>query len=104
MLTQNQFSQGSKMPEGKKKLRWFVALSALPLLGVVTAFGLVPQSDFDLTSNTVDIQEIALPKDNTNETPVASYWRDERVLTVSRANKCDLCQLSRLLFSVLICE
>ena len=79
MLTQNQFSQGSKMPEGKKKLRWFVALSALPLLGVVTAFGLVPQSDFDLTSNTVDIQEIALPKDNTNETPVASYWRDERV-------------------------
>ncbi len=79
MLTQNPFSQGSKMPEGKKKLRWFVALSTLPLLGVVTAFGLVPQSDFDFASSAVDIQEIALPKVNVEVTPVASYWRDERV-------------------------
>jgi murein DD-endopeptidase MepM/ murein hydrolase activator NlpD len=79
MLTQNQFSQGSKMPEGKKKLRWFVALSTLPLLGVVTSFGLVPQSDFILTSTAVEVRNIALPKDSTNVTPVASYWRDERV-------------------------
>jgi murein DD-endopeptidase MepM/ murein hydrolase activator NlpD len=79
MLTQNQFSQGSKVPEGKKKLRWFVALSTLPLLGVVTSFGLVPQSDFDLTSTAVEVRDIALPKASTNETPVASYWRDERV-------------------------
>ncbi len=67
------------MPQGKKKLRWFVALSTLPLLGVVTAFGLVPQSDFDFNSATVDIEEIALPKASIEETPVASYWRDERV-------------------------
>ena len=79
MLTQNQFSQGSNLPEGKKKLRWFVALSTLPLLGVVTAFGLVPQNDFDLTSTMFEVRDIALPRVNTNETPVASYWRDERV-------------------------
>ena len=79
MLPQNAFSQERNMPEGKKKLRWFVALSTLPLLGVVTAFGLVPQSDFDFNSTTVDIEEIALPKAAIEENPVASYWRDERV-------------------------
>jgi len=78
MLTQNPSSQGRKMPENKKKLRWFVALSTLPLLGVVTAFGLVPQSDFDLASNKVDIENIALPKVSVDKT-VADYWRNERV-------------------------
>jgi murein DD-endopeptidase MepM/ murein hydrolase activator NlpD len=56
-----------------------VALSTLPLLGVVTAFGLVPQSDLDLTSTQVAIEEIALPKVTVNETAAASYWRNERV-------------------------
>jgi murein DD-endopeptidase MepM/ murein hydrolase activator NlpD len=79
MLTQNLLSQERKMPESKKKLRWFVALSTLPLLGVVTAFGLVPQNDFDLTSSRVAIEEIALPKVADPETTAASYWRNERV-------------------------
>src|SRR5665647_1309655 len=84
MLTQNPFSQGRKIPESeilasKKKLRWFVALSTLPLLGVVTAFGLVPQSDLDLTATSVAIEEITLPKVAVDETPTASYWRNERV-------------------------
>jgi murein DD-endopeptidase MepM/ murein hydrolase activator NlpD len=84
MLTQNLLSQERKMPEhqilaSKKKLRWFVALSTLPLLGVVTAFGLVPQNDFDLTSSRVAIEEIALPKIADPETTAASYWRNERV-------------------------
>jgi murein DD-endopeptidase MepM/ murein hydrolase activator NlpD len=79
MLTQNPFSQERKMPEDKKKLRWFVALSALPLLGVVTAFGLVPQSDLDLTSTRVAIEEIALAPTPIAATDVATYWRNERV-------------------------
>jgi murein DD-endopeptidase MepM/ murein hydrolase activator NlpD len=79
MLTQNPLSQERNMPESKKKLRWFVALSTLPLLGVVTAFGLVPQSDLDLTSTQVAIEEIALPKVTVDETAAASYWRNERV-------------------------
>ena len=79
MLTQNPLSQERNMPESKKKLRWFVALSTLPLLGVVTAFGLVPQSDLDLTSTQVAIEEIALPKVTIDETAAASYWRNERV-------------------------
>jgi murein DD-endopeptidase MepM/ murein hydrolase activator NlpD len=80
MLTQNLLGQERKMPESKKKLRWFVALSTLPLLGVVTAFGLVPQNDFDLTSSTLAIEEIALPKVADTETTVSSsYWRNERI-------------------------
>jgi murein DD-endopeptidase MepM/ murein hydrolase activator NlpD len=78
MVTQNPSDQGRKMPENKKKLRWFVALSTLPLLGVVTAFGLVPQNDFDLSSNKVAIEAIALPKVPVDEV-VDSYWRNERV-------------------------
>ena len=79
MLTQNLFNQERKMPEGKKKLRWFVALSTIPLLGIVTAFGLVPQSDLNLTPSNVAIEEIALPQATIGDTAVASYWRNERV-------------------------
>ncbi len=79
MLTQNPFSQERKMREVKKKLRWFVALSAIPLLGVVTAFGLVPQTDLDLTSTKVALEEIALPLAPVEQAAAASYWRNERV-------------------------
>ncbi|MBK9160961.1 MAG: peptidoglycan DD-metalloendopeptidase family protein [Nitrosomonadales bacterium] len=75
MLTQNLISQERKM-----KLRWFVTLSTMPLLGVVTAFGLVPQNELNLTSSKISIEEIALPK----VTPLladtaTSFWRNERV-------------------------
>src|SRR5690606_11913104 len=65
--------------ERKMKLRWFVTLSAMPLLGVVTAFGLVPQSDLGLAPTRVAIEEIALPKAAPNINTVASFWRNERV-------------------------
>lgn len=74
MLTQNLLSQ-----ERKIKLRWFVILSTMPLLGVVTAFGLVPQSDLGLASTRVAIEEIALPKAVPNVNATASFWRNERV-------------------------
>ncbi|MDH4235462.1 MAG: M23 family peptidase, partial [Gallionella sp.] len=78
MLTQNQLSKERKLRESRKKLRWLVALSTLPLLGVVTAFGLVPQSDLGLSPNRVAIEEITLPDVSTSEV-AASYWRSERV-------------------------
>lgn len=74
MLTQNLLSQ-----ERKIKLRWFVTLSTMPLLGVVTAFGLVPQSDLGLASTRVAIEEIALPAVAPNVNTIASFWRSERV-------------------------
>ena len=74
MLTQNLLNQ-----ERKIKLRWFVALSTLPLLGVVTAFGLAPQSDLGSTEIKVAIEEIALPKITPVPSAITSFWRNERV-------------------------
>lgn len=79
MLTQKLPRKEPKMTESRKKLRWFVALSTLPLLGVVTAFGLAPQSDLGLTSTSIAIEEIALPETTPRESTEASYWRNERV-------------------------
>lgn len=73
MLTQNLLSQERKM-----KLRWFVTLSTMPLLGVVTAFGLVPQSEIGLDTTQISVQEIPLAI-APNATTAASFWRNERV-------------------------
>lgn len=79
MLTQNPQRQERKMTVGRNKLRWFVALSTLPLLGVVTAFGLMPQNELDLTPAKAAIEDIALPEITGNKTTIASFWRNERV-------------------------
>ncbi|MDQ3268257.1 MAG: M23 family peptidase, partial [Pseudomonadota bacterium] len=79
MLSQNTMTQ-----EKKLKLRWLVALSSLPLLGVVTAFGIVPQSDNTYTSLTMVAEEIVLPHDTlaiigSTNLRAATFWRNERV-------------------------
>jgi len=81
MLTQNQLFPHRKRPIVRKKLRWLVALSTLPLLGVVTAFGLVPQSDFNPASAQVTVEEISLPEiaPVSATAPASSYWHNERV-------------------------
>jgi len=73
MLTQNPLNQ-----ERKKKLRWFVTLSTLPLLGVLTAFGLVSQSDLGVSSAKIDITKVILSQLH-EVTPASSFWRSERV-------------------------
>ena len=79
MLTQNLLNKERKTPEGRKKLRWFITLSTMPLLGVVTAFGLVPQSDLGLNSTRIAIEQIALPKVAPSVNTIVSFWRNERV-------------------------
>lgn len=79
MLTQNLYNQERILSDKRKKLRWFVALSTLPFLGVVTAFGLVPQSDLGFTTTQIAIEEIALPAATPNNSKPATYWRNERV-------------------------
>ncbi len=87
MLTQNVIHQGRKVPPSRKKLRWFVALSALPLLGVVTAFGLVPQDDLGFASADITIENITLPSATPSTDTSTSYWRSERVLRGDSATK-----------------
>ena len=73
MLTQNLLSQERKM-----KLRWFVTLSTMPLLGVVTAFGLVPQNQIGLDDTQLTVQEIHL-NIAPQQTAAATFWRNELI-------------------------
>ncbi len=75
MLPQKPASRGRKL-----KVRWFVALSSLPLLGVVTAFGIMPQGQGTSASAKLVVQEIALP--STVKAATAStttFWRNDRI-------------------------
>ena len=74
MLTQNILTQ-----ERKLKLRWFVAMSSLPLLGVVTAFGIMPQNETIPSSLKTVVEEIALPHAIPTPSSVATFWRNERI-------------------------
>lgn len=74
MLQQNALSNAHKL-----KLRWFVTLSTLPLLGVVTAFGIMPQSDVLTGPQKIVVEEIALPSAEQISNASATFWRNERV-------------------------
>lgn len=79
MLPQKMLSKEHKIANTKAKLRWLVILSTMPLLGVVTAFGLVPQSELGLSSSKITLEEITLPKITSNVTAPTSFWRNERM-------------------------
>lgn len=74
MLQQNALLNAHKL-----KLRWFVTLSTLPLLGVVTAFGIMPQNDVLSGPQKTVIEEIALPEAMPIGAANTSFWRNERV-------------------------
>lgn len=74
MLPQNTLSHAHKM-----KLRWFVTLSSLPLLGVVTAFGIMPQTDVLSKAQQTVIEDISLPLTTTVAGNSTSFWRNERI-------------------------
>lgn len=74
MVTQNSLSHARKL-----KLRWFVTLSTLPLLGVVTAFGIMPQSDISFAPQASVVEEISLPAVPQTADSSAAFWRNERI-------------------------
>lgn len=65
--------------ERKNKLRWFVTLSTMPLLGVLTAFGLVPSSNLGLDNGKVSIEQLALPGTAPVATNTTTFWHTERI-------------------------
>ncbi len=74
MLPQNTLLHAHKM-----KLRWFVTLSTLPLLGVVTAFGIMPQTDVISGTQRSSIEEITLPIAAQEAPAATAFWRSDRV-------------------------
>lgn len=56
-----------------------VIFSTVPLLGVVTAFGIMPQTVLNTTEQKTIIEDIALPVTMESASSTASFWRNERV-------------------------
>ena len=65
----------------KIRLRWLIALSSLPLFGMVTAFGLAPQTDTAQIPLQTVVENLSLPDSliQTNPEHIAHYWRDEHM-------------------------
>ncbi|MFA7300129.1 MAG: M23 family metallopeptidase [Sideroxydans sp.] len=61
------------------KLRWFVALSTLPLLGVVAAFGIMPQQESMPGIQHTFTANIELPPATETVTTSPTYWHSEWV-------------------------
>jgi murein DD-endopeptidase MepM/ murein hydrolase activator NlpD len=74
MLPQNTLLHAHKM-----KLRWFVTLSTLPLLGVLTAFGIMPQTAGLSASQYSVIENIELPVTTDQPSEASVFWRNDRV-------------------------
>ncbi|MDP2759597.1 MAG: M23 family metallopeptidase [Sideroxyarcus sp.] len=74
MLPQNSLLHAHKM-----KLRWFVALSTLPLLGVVAAFGIMPQQDTALGIQRTFTADLELPPATETIETNSIYWHGERI-------------------------
>ena len=74
MVTQNPLTQARKL-----KLRWFITLSTLPLLAVVSAFGIIPQSEIPFAFNQNVVEAISLPAVTQEADNCGVFWRTERV-------------------------
>jgi murein DD-endopeptidase MepM/ murein hydrolase activator NlpD len=61
------------------KLRWFVTLSTVPLLGVVTAFGIMPQTDAVSRTQRVMVEDIALSSSASVAGNATTFWHSERI-------------------------
>lgn len=73
-------SQKLFQSERKIRLRWLVGISALPLFGVVAAFGIAPDTEVQqaVTTRTV-IEALALPTMQAEAGKSESFWREERI-------------------------
>lgn len=74
MVTQNPLTQARKL-----KIRWFVTLSTLPFLAMVSAFGIIPQNEISFVINQKVVDEIPLPSTNAGIDSSSVFWRTERM-------------------------
>lgn len=62
------------------RVRWIVALLSLPLFGVVAAFGLAPQTQFENVEVRTVVQQLEVPELIRNPVPDSTlFWREEAV-------------------------
>jgi len=58
-------AQKNDSQERKLRLRWLIALSSIPLFGIITAFGIAPQTDVQNVSISTVVEELTLPEATT---------------------------------------
>ena len=74
-------AQNPAVQERKLRLRWLLALSSLPLFGIVTAFGIAPQNaDLNVPVATV-VEDVRLPAYAATEVAFEPrmYWQADQV-------------------------
>lgn len=73
-------SEKSYRPRHRHRRRWVLAVSALPLLGVVAAFGIAPDTTTDHVARREVVENVAvsLPA-AAHATEQETYWREERI-------------------------
>ena len=71
-----------KLHARKVRLRWLITASALPLFGIIAAFGVAPQTDTSQIPVSTVIENLTVPAtviQADNSIPTTAYWRDERI-------------------------
>lgn len=71
-------AQNNTAQERKVSLRWLVALSSLPLFGMVAAFGIAPSTDTNNIPVRTIIESLDIPAQAQAST-YDTYWREERI-------------------------
>jgi len=59
--------------------RWLVAISAVPLFGVVAAFGTAPDTDTRDIQQEIIVEALELPQAVATDSGAFDFWREERV-------------------------
>lgn len=72
-------SQKLFQSERKIRLRWLVGLSALPLFGVVAAFGIAPDTEVQHMPTRMVVADLPLPSIQISAAKNESFWREERI-------------------------
>lgn len=66
----------------KIRLRWLIALSSLPLFGMVTAFGIAPQTSTEQVKFQTIVENLPTPSSlstTSSQNISTNFWRDERI-------------------------
>jgi len=75
-------AQNTRSQERKLRLRWLLGVTSIPLFGIVTAFGIAPQTSMQDAVIATVIEEIAMPQVAAN-TPQSNateaFWQADQV-------------------------
>jgi murein DD-endopeptidase MepM/ murein hydrolase activator NlpD len=63
----------------KKRLRWLILLSSIPLFGMVAAFGIAPDTSFEDLPVEQVVLRLELPEIPAASDPDMTFWRQERI-------------------------